>query len=832
MLAPAPVRLHAAAAPAPATPRSTAPCRRAGSRVRRFAAALVLLLPARAVQVGAQEPAQRAELERFRDSLAGTRDSAGLLALEQRLIDTAKADRDNPMIHLRLGFLSLRLGELGGQSHYEDAASEFQWAIDLQPTWPYGWYGMGQAEYGVGDSQISFVTGIKTMLGKDALTRSAMAFAKAAEVDPSFDQGLVDLANTALRQRVNIKLSVALDALRRSASTESASHPEVLLARGRVEREVGDGDSALVAFQRYLRSDTNRGLGLLEVARTLFLLGRFDGVAPYFRGAAFDDSVTVAGYRADLATIASDSVLNEFDHTRGRKRSEYLKRFWSERDRIELRADGERLREHYRRLFYARKNFQLTSLNRHYDIVERYRSGSRDFDDRGIIYIRHGEPSSRASYAAPGLEPNESWRYSRPEGDLIFHFTAREDVQDFKLVESLFDVLGFSNALALRGGLAGAEGDPTAQELLLSREQLAPIYSRLQTAGRISTGRFQVEERQVGQESIALGTTTDSYELRFPEDLTVKSEVLAVGRDSAGSHIQIAYAVSGSTLEPVMVTRGYLYSIRVRFVATDRLGRVAAALDTTRHFVAPAPVPEDEHLVGRVAVPIRPGLFEYRLAIQQGEESGILLPRDTVRVGRPTATALALSDLVLGSRTTNLFWHRTAADTVVFNPLRTFRRTDDMELYYEVEGLSAGTEYQVEIAVRKQGGGGGLFRKIFGGGGAQISLKFEETASFPVTSTSRSLKLNKLKPGEYTLEVKVEDGKGRTDRRVQEFQVVEEDEEEKEREPEEERQTEQRQVNEGQEQPEGEQDLLGEEDRVGEGLDPVGQGTDPMDQRQ
>ncbi len=72
------------------------------------------------------------------------------------------------------------------------------------------------------------------------------------------------------------------------------------------------------------------------------------------------------------------------------------------------------MREHYRRLFYARKNFQLTSLNRHYDIVERYRSGSRDFDDRGIIYIRHGEPSSRASYAAPGLEPNESWRYSRP----------------------------------------------------------------------------------------------------------------------------------------------------------------------------------------------------------------------------------------------------------------------------------------------------------------------------------------------------------------------------------------------------------------------------------
>ncbi len=734
-------------------------------------AALVALCLAASAPAGAQEPAQRTELERFRDSISATSDSTGLLALEQQLIERAKADRSNAMMHLRLGFLSLRLGELGGQSHYEDAASEFQWAIDLQPAWPYGWYGMGAAEYGVGDSQISFVTGIKTMLGKDALTRSAMAYAKAAEVDPSFDRGLVELANTALRQRVNIKLNVALDALRR-AGVDAATRPEVLLARGRVEREVGDGDSALVAFQGYLARGPNRSLALLEVARTLFLLGRFDGLAPYFEGAASNDSATVAGYRADLATIATDSVLGEFDRLSGARRAGYLKRYWSERDRVELRSDGERLREHYRRLFYARKNFQLVALNRHYDIVERYRSGSRDFDDRGIIYIRHGEPSSRASYAAPGLEPNESWRYSRPDGDMIFHFMAREDVQDYKLVESLFDVLGFSNALALRGGLSGSEGDPVAQQLLLSREQLAPIYGRLFAAGRISTGRYQTEERQVGQESIALGTTSDSYELRFSEELKARSEVLAVGRDSSGTQVQIAYAIDGSTLEPVMVTRGYLYSVRVRFVATDRMGRVAASLDTTRHFVAPAPVPDDEHLVGRVSVPLAPGRFEYRLAIQQGEATGVLLPRDTVRVGRPTATALALSDLVLGSRNTNLFWRRTAEDTVVFNPLGTYKRSETMELYYEVEGLSAGTEYSVRIAARKQGGGGGLFRKIFGGGGAQISLKFDESASFPVTTTSRSLKLDKLKPGMYSLEVEVEDGQGRTDRRTSEFQVV------------------------------------------------------------
>ncbi len=740
------------------------------SRLAQLAVALIVAVaPPR---LSAQAPEERAELERFRDSLAASSDSTGILVLERRLIELAKADRNNTLIHLKLGFLSLRVGELGGQAHYDDAASEFQWAIDLQPTWPYAWYGMGLAEYGVGDSQVSFVTGLKTMLGKDALTRSAMAFAKSAEVDPSFVRGLVELSNTALRQRVNIKLGVALDALRRAASTPAAQDPQVLLARGRVEREVGDGDSALAAFRGYLDRGVSRSLGQLEIARTLFLLGRFDGVQPYFEGAASDDPATVAGYRGDLATIATDSVLKEFDGTAGARRAAYLKQFWTERDRTELRGDGERLREHYRRLFYARKNFQLTSLNRHYDIVERYRSGSRDFDDRGVIYVRHGEPTTRATYAAPGLEPNESWRYTRPEGDLLFHFVAREDVQDFKLVESLFDVLGFSQQVWLREDKAA--DNPVAEQLIFSREQLSPIYQRLQSAGRVGSGQFQAEERRMGQSSIALGTRTDSYELRFAEDLKTRTEVLAVGRDSTGTLVQIAYAISGRGLEPVMVTRGFLYSVRVRFSALDRTGRVVASLDTTRHFIAPEPVPDDEHLVGRVAVPVPSGRFEYRLAIQQGEEAGVVLPRDTVRVGGPTSAGLGLSDLVLGSRRANLAWRRSEQDTVLFNPLQTFRRTEEMQLYYEVQSVQPGSTYEVRLAVRKQGGSGGLFRKVFGGGGAAISLKFDTKATAMVESAHRGLQLEKLKPGMYVLEVTVTDAGGHRDQRLRPFQVVEE----------------------------------------------------------
>jgi hypothetical protein len=98
-----------------------------------------------------------------------------------------------------------------------------------------------------------------------------------------------------------------------------------------------------------------------------------------------------------------------------------------------------------------------------------------------------------------------------------------------------------------------------------------------------------------------------------------------------------------------------------------------------------------------------------------------------------------------------------------------------MELFYEVEGMRP-IPYTVELAVRKKGGGGGLFRKIFGGGGAALRLKFDEQATTPNVSTHRTLKLDRLKPGNYVLEVVVTDAEGRKDRRTQEFQVVEEKE--------------------------------------------------------
>ncbi len=734
-------------------------------------AILAILLCGLPPRAGAQSPEERLALKAFRDSLTTTIDSAALVALEQRLILVAKADRNNPMHHLRLGFLAVRLGDLGSRSRYDDGAGEFEWATDLAPTWPWAWYGLGIAEDRVGDSEVSLVQGLQAMFGKDHLTRAANAYARSVQADPSFVDGLVELAATTLRQRINVKTNIAREALRQAALTSAGLNPEVLLYRGRVEREVGDIDSALVAFRGYLQKGGRRGLGELELARTEFLQGSLDGESAYYDGALSTDSTTISEYRADLALVANDSALAEFDQNTGERRVNFLRRFWGQRDRGALLRDGERLREHYRRLYYARRNFQLVSNNRHYDIVERYRSGSREYDDRGVIYIRHGEPSERATYNATGVQHNESWLYHRADGDLVFHFVAREDLQDYKLVESLFDVLGFSDAVMLRGDRNSAGVASRANELLVTRDRFSPVYSQLLAAGNASSQKYLTEERMLGRRSIALGTRTDSYELTYARRLNVSTSAVVAGRDSAGSIFHFTYAIPGSALHPVITERGHIYPVRIRLSIADRYGRSVAATDTTILFLDKNAVPSTEHLVGKLRVPVVPGALTYRVAIEQGDDNGVILPTDTLTAGDFSGQRFELSGVVLGSRDANLTWRPTPVDTVWFNPLGRYRRTTPMEVYYEVYGLAAGAAFRTEVLITKQGGGG--FLGLFGSRKPTIRLGFEERADSASTRIQRNVSLDRLSPGRYWIEVVVKDSLGTTRTSRAAFEVVE-----------------------------------------------------------
>ncbi len=749
-------------------------------------------------RLAAQGPARRDSLDAFRDSLAGVNDSVGLRGLERRLIATVKhpplyqprsgADSARAAsLHLSIGFVELRLGDVGGHEHYDGAASEFQWAAELEPKWPFPPFGLGLAELGVGDYSNPLLHGLQTMLGRDALTRSAIDFARSAEADPAFVEGLVELSAIALRQRVNVRLDVALAALRRAGRTAAGRNPAVLLARCRVERAVGSPDSALAAVNALLARDPDNAEALLELARTKFVRGDVSGNAPWYRGLQLADPAVLAQYRSDLAPVLPDSTLRAFRSASNDGRVALMRSFWTTRDREGLHRDGERLMEHYRRLDYAERNYLLVSTTRHYDIVERYRPTAAEFDDRGVVYIRQGAPDDRRRLDIAALPPNETWAYHRAGGNLLFTFVARHGVDDYRLVEGLFDVLGNDDAVALAGtgniqgdqlGPAGssfmgrraltaqaaeslshltrdAQLSATAAALLRSRVGLDPIYQQLLTSGKGSAPGLEAAERSLGRRSIAVGTRSDSWPLRYPRALDATVSILAVGADSAGARVQLAFAIPRTALPAALSASGSAGSVTVRAAFLGLDGALTASIDTAVA-LPPAGITGPE-LLGRVPVVVPPGTFAVRAALAI-DSSGDVLPVDTVQVASPMGPALGLSDLALGAQRVPLDWTTARGDTVWLDPHDRFALNDPLQLYFEVTGLVPGSTYRTRLDIRQREGGWGVWRAIrnfFGGGPPHIAISSEQTAHHVLEPVRRDLSLARLKPGDYQLEVTV-----------------------------------------------------------------------------
>ena len=703
---------------------------------------LIICLLSLALSRGsAQEPAQRDSLERFRDSLTTTTDSTSLIALEARLIEQAKADRDNPMLHLRLGFLALRMADLGSRSRYDDAGSEFEWAIELKPEWPYPWLGLGFVEAGEADSTYGVRTRLRAVFGRDPMTLASNALVHSVATDSAFVPALTALVNVSSRQMLNANPMEVLEILRRAAATPAGQSLEYLLARGRMERDMGYHDSAAVAFQKYLDQGGRHDLGTFELARSRLAGRHLEAQKLYYEVAGSSDSFVVAGLRRDVDLIAGDSGVARFDSAGQSGRVEFLARFWTRRDRYDLRRDGERLAEHYRRLYYARQNFRRIARRRLITGFQEYIPKQLEFDARGEIYVRHGEPTERVE--SPDFCA-VSWRYARGDDDLIFHFVGSPAENNYELVAKVLQVC-------------------SPEILWLSAVHTwSPSYARLVAAGPSSMPRLELNQELEAVRDIKEAVASDRYELTYGKTLPASSQVVAVGRADGGSLVHFAIAIPGERLKADTTYEMISYLVRTRIVVLSSSGQVLASSDLTRRHRTDAVIQKGQYFTVRDTLTVPPGMASYRIAVEQDSSNGGIFPRDSLRVGRFGfgRDSLALSDLVLGSRTMNLAWLPTREDTVFFNPLRSFAEGSSMELYFEIYGLRPGT-YRTQLSVRRQG------RER-----AEIALGFSDPAGSDVTRSRRTVDLSRLSRGEYLIEVEVTAADGRTRRQSRGFRVV------------------------------------------------------------
>ena len=229
---------------------------------------------------------------------------------------------------------------------------------------------------------------------------------------------------------------------------------------------------------------------------------------------------------------------------------------------------------------------------------------------------------------------------------------------------------------------------------------------------------------------------------------------------SGGSALHIVFAIPAQRLSPVPDSNRVVYPLSFRLYVTDPVGEIAAQLDTMRVFAAAKPLQDGTYLTGQFAVPIPPGLYQYRLLTEQGSGgAGTMVRGDSVFVDTLSGRRFAISDLVVGRVGSGLVWS-TGSDTVFLNPLDRFVGGGTAELYYEVYGLPQGAIYHTQLRLERRGGRSafGAVSRLFGGRKRQpVLLEFDVPSSGPIARVHRQVDLRDAPSGSYVLVLRITD---------------------------------------------------------------------------
>lgn len=182
---------------------------------------------------------------------------------------------------------------------------------------------------------------------------------------------------------------------------------------------------------------------LMTRARALARLGHpAEAMATYYAAALRADGPDDwALFRRDLALVAAPRELTLWDEAAPAARPAMVLAFWRDRDSSAGLDEGGRFAEHVRRLDVALAEYRVAPKNGRPPIIRASASMSADLydrnagvgspirdyiptqgelDDRGVIFVRHGEPDARRFGAGTSIE---SWIYLRDSGALVVYFT-------------------------------------------------------------------------------------------------------------------------------------------------------------------------------------------------------------------------------------------------------------------------------------------------------------------------------------------------------------------------------------------------------------------------
>lgn len=537
---------------------------------------------------------------------------------------------------------------------------------------------------------------------------------------------------------------------------DDAYDAELAFRRIGVLYDGGEMDDAAGEIRRLRR--------MAPAATTDPRLAYYEGVVAAARGEEIEgariyfDGLARAGTDAELAPFLSDvepllgpEERQRWDGLPAGERRDALLGWWNERDPLPFAEGHARWAEQQRRIRVARDVYrwrrpldkerliELGGRDSGLPAVE-IRLDGRPLEDRGALYLRHGEPDDRQG---PQQDECGFWYYHRDElpgdGELGVNFGRGAEQMVFARAQFFSNACNFTTLPTTPRGLEHFD-----------------VYSRA------DFGRAQAE----ALEQLEVALTTDSYVEEFEPGIEIA--VQPAGFPSDGGTEEVLYVGIDGDGAP----EGY----RVGFALYDQGWN---EIERQAREVTPGEIVRDPG-TGRPlelsAHRLAPGAYRYAIQVDGRAGDGVGVTRGELIVPGLEGEGPGLSDLVLASRIAAAeeaprFVRRGL--TVLPRPSRTFARGEPLHLYYEVHGLKAAEgdrrRFDVAYTVRAERLERGAMERLFRGlqglvgieeGERSITFSYEREATADadgVVVEHLSLDTSELPEGDYVLEVRVRD---------------------------------------------------------------------------
>lgn len=687
--------------------------------------ALITVLPT------ASAHAQRPDGARVQDSLESIVDVAELRRLARA---EPRNDADALVAH---GLTALRLfSRTGDEDDARLAERSFERAVELAPRNAWAHYGYGAALARIPRAQIppprlQAPTGFLAddvllgALGIDARTRGRNALLRALRLDPAHTEAALTLLHLGLERRDDEAIRAAGTALSLTLQRGDASESE-LLALAHAATAIGDAATAVQAAERAADVAAPSPAALRTHALALLRTPdrRDAGARAYFDAIGAADSITVAHYYDDVRHIAEPRESALFNVLSVEEQRAWLRDFWTMRAALSGVTPAARIAEHYQRLSFVEQHFPRRRWAgvppRAALIWERDRG--MPYDDRGIIYLRHGEPDE-AVRSHRGR--NVTWVYRGPDGDpQLFNFSG-DGYADYVL---LYEV-------------------PCNESWLRERVEYSVKLRHL--LARCSGPRRRWTSLEI-RRYVRVALVTDTDYPTFSEPLPFAHQLYNFRAPDGSTELLAAIGIEDPGVERV----------RVSFVAADTIFDRFGTVDTVLT-LAPGTEVDDGRREAALSLTAHAVPFGiYRLFVRnaadstQGEWYG-----NGIRLRDFGGPLLHISDLVLASPDVAPTHQR--GDTRIALSTRNEFPGGRVRLFYELYNLPAEARYVTEITITEPGGGiGRAIGRLFGADDP-VRLRFEEHATPETDGVVRVVRdvVASLPAGDYELRVIVRAGR-------------------------------------------------------------------------